>query len=73
MQRCGLCNVAGQGLHAPLQDIDTDDFRAVLDLNLVVPMVTMQAVLPLMRIQGRGSIVNVSFGIRFSTLPGSAA
>jgi len=30
-----LCNVAGQGLHAPLQDIDPDDFRAVLDLNLV--------------------------------------
>jgi len=68
-----LCNVAGQGLHAPLQDIDPDDFRAVLDLNLVAPLVTMQAVLPLMRKQGGGSIVNVSSGITFSALPGSAA
>jgi len=58
-----LCNVAGQGLHAPLQDIDPDDFRAVLDLNLVAPLGTMQAVLPLMRKQGGGSIVNVSSGI----------
>lgn len=68
-----LCNVAGQGLHAPLQDIDPDDFRAVLDLNLVAPLVIMQAVLPLMRKQGGGSIVNVSSGITFSALPGSAA
>jgi len=68
-----LCNVAGQGLHAPLQDIDPDDFRAVLDLNLVAPLGTMQAVLPLMRKQGGGNIVNVSSGITFPALPGSAA
>src|SRR5664279_1398322 len=68
-----LCNIAGQGLHAPLEEIDPDDFRAVLELNLVAPLVTMQAVLPIMRKQGSGSIVNVSSGITFSALPGSAA
>lgn len=68
-----LCNVAGQGLHAPLEQIDPDDFRAVLDLNLVAPLVTMQAVIPIMREQGAGSIVNVSSGITFSALPGSAS
>lgn len=68
-----LCNIAGQGLHAPLEQIDPDDFRAVLELNLVAPLVTMQAVLPIMRKQGSGSIVNVSSGITFSALPGSAA
>ena len=68
-----LCNIAGQGLHAPLEQIDPDDFRAILDLNLVAPLVTMQAVLPVMRTQGSGSIVNVSSGITFSALPGSAA
>jgi NADP-dependent 3-hydroxy acid dehydrogenase YdfG len=67
-----LCNVAGQGLHAPLEQIAPDDFRAVLELNLVAPLVTMQAVLPVMRKQGAGSIVNVSSGITFSALPGSA-
>jgi len=68
-----LCNIAGQGLHAPLEQIDPDDFRAILELNLVAPLVTMQAVLPVMRTQGSGSIVNVSSGITFSALPGSAA
>lgn len=28
---------AGQGLHAPLEDVDPDDFRAVLELNVVAP------------------------------------
>ena len=68
-----LCNIAGQGLHAPLEQIDSDDFRAILEFNLVAPLVTMQAVLPVMRTQGSGSIVNVSSGITFSALPGSAA
>jgi short-subunit dehydrogenase len=33
----------------------------------------MQAVLPVMRQQGAGSIINVSSGITWSTLPGSGA
>lgn len=68
-----LVNNAGQGLHAPIEEIDPDDFRAILDLNLVAPLVTMQAVIPVMRKQGAGSIVNVSSGIAFSALPGSGA
>ncbi len=68
-----LVNNAGQGLHAPLEQIDPEDFRAVLDLNLVAPLVTMQAVVPVMRKQGAGSIIDVSSGIAFSALPGSAA
>jgi short-subunit dehydrogenase len=68
-----LCNIAGQGLHAPVEQIDPDDFRSVLELNLIAPLVTMQAVLPIMRKQAAGSIVNVSSGITFAALPGSAA
>src|ERR1700744_306505 len=67
-----LVNNAGEGLRAPLEQIDADDFRAVLELNLIAPLLTMQAVLPIMRKQGAGSIVNVSSGITFSALPGSA-
>lgn len=33
----------------------------------------MQAVIPVMRKQGAGSIVNVSSGITFSALPGTGA
>ncbi len=68
-----LVNNAGQGLQAGIEEIDPEDFRALLDLNLVAPLVTMQAVLPTMRKQGAGSIVNVSSGTTFSALPGSGA
>jgi NADP-dependent 3-hydroxy acid dehydrogenase YdfG len=68
-----LVNNAGQGLQAPIDEIDPDDFRAILDLDLVAPLVAMQAVLPLMREQGAGSIVNVSSGTTFSVIPGTGA
>jgi NADP-dependent 3-hydroxy acid dehydrogenase YdfG len=68
-----LVNNAGQGLHANIGDIAADDFRAVLDLNTVAPLVTMQAVIPGMRERGRGSIVNVSSGATLAVYPDSAA
>lgn len=68
-----LVNNAGQGLHAAIEDIAIDDFREVLNLNLVAPLAMMQAVIPFMRRQGAGSIVNVSSGATLATYPGSAA
>ncbi|GAA0366199.1 SDR family NAD(P)-dependent oxidoreductase [Actinoallomurus spadix] len=68
-----LVNSAGQGLQATVDAIDPDDFRAVLELNLVAPLVMTQAVLPHMRKQATGAIVNVGSGIIWSTLPGSGA
>jgi NADP-dependent 3-hydroxy acid dehydrogenase YdfG len=68
-----LVNSAGQGLHVPIEGMDPDDFRAVLDLNLVAPLITMKAVIPIMREQGSGAIVNVSSGITWSAIPGSGA
>lgn len=68
-----LVNNAGQGLYANIEEIPIDDFRAVLDLNLVAPLVLMQATIPHMRKMGRGSIVNVSSGATLATYPGSAA
>jgi NADP-dependent 3-hydroxy acid dehydrogenase YdfG len=66
-----LVNNAGQGLQATIEQLDLDDFRAVLDLNLVAPLALMQAVLPTMRRQGAGSIVNVSSGTTFADVPGT--
>ncbi|XVQ07229.1 SDR family oxidoreductase [Spirillospora sp. CA-255316] len=68
-----LVNNAGQGLHAPIDKIDPEDFRAIVDLNLVAPLVTMRAVIPVMREQSAGSIINVSSGITLSVIPGSGA
>jgi NAD(P)-dependent dehydrogenase (short-subunit alcohol dehydrogenase family) len=55
-----LVNNAGQGLHVPLEELDPVDPRAVLELNVVAPLVGMQTVLPFMRAGSGGSIVNVS-------------
>jgi NAD(P)-dependent dehydrogenase (short-subunit alcohol dehydrogenase family) len=68
-----LVNNAGQGLTASIEATDPADFRAILDLNLTAPLITMQAVLPVMRAQGGGAIVNVSSGTVFSVLPLSGA
>ncbi|NAZ83863.1 SDR family NAD(P)-dependent oxidoreductase [Kineococcus sp. R8] len=68
-----LVNNAGQGLHQPLAEVDLDDFRAVLELNVVAPLAALQAVLPAMRAQGGGSVVNVSSGTSRMVLPGVGA
>ena len=55
-----LVNNAGQGLHVSLEELDPVDLRAVFELNVVAPLIGMQAVLPLMRAGSGGSIINVS-------------
>ncbi|GAA0554500.1 hypothetical protein GCM10010172_41400 [Paractinoplanes ferrugineus] len=66
-----LVNNAGQGLQAEVEQISLDDLRAVLELNLVAPLAMMQAVLPSMRRQGTGAIINVSSGTTFADVPGT--
>jgi NAD(P)-dependent dehydrogenase (short-subunit alcohol dehydrogenase family) len=67
-----LVNNAGQDFNAPVEAIDPDDLRQVLELNLLGPLQAMQAVIPNMRRQGGGSIVNVSSGTTRMILTGSA-
>ncbi|GAA3339277.1 SDR family oxidoreductase [Curtobacterium pusillum] len=57
-----LVNNAGQGLHVPVEQIQLDDLRAIVELNVYGPLLAMQLVAPLMRARGGGSIVNVSSG-----------
>lgn len=68
-----LINNAGQGLYAAIEDIAIEDFQELLNLNTIAPLIMMQAVIPFMRKQGAGSIINVSSGATFATYPGSAA
>jgi NADP-dependent 3-hydroxy acid dehydrogenase YdfG len=68
-----LVNNAGQGLHVPLDQVDAQAFRDVLELNVVAPLMVMQAVLPAMRAQGEGAIVNISSGTSRMVLPGVGA
>ncbi|HEY1618409.1 MAG TPA: SDR family oxidoreductase [Streptosporangiaceae bacterium] len=68
----GLVNNAGVGLHGPADRIDTAEMRRALDLNVVAVVAMTQAVLPAMRTQGAGRIVNISSGTTRAVRPGLA-
>lgn len=69
----GLVNNAGVALHEPLDTLDLDRFSSVLDLNVISVVAMTQAVLPAMRAQGSGAIVNVSSGTTRMPTPGVGA
>jgi NADP-dependent 3-hydroxy acid dehydrogenase YdfG len=58
----GLVNNAGASLHGPLDQVDLAEFSQVVQLNVVGLLAVTQAVLPAMRDQGFGRIVNISSG-----------
>lgn len=68
-----LVNNAGRGLGAKFEDTTLEEFRALFELNLLATVTASQAVLPLMRRQGRGHILNVSSVVGRRSLPGRAA
>ncbi|WP_207344472.1 SDR family NAD(P)-dependent oxidoreductase [Arthrobacter sp. E3] len=65
-----LVNNAGRAMHGPLMDADLDEYRDLLNLNVVGALQAMQLAAPLMREHGGGVIVNVSSGTTLRTLPG---
>jgi short-subunit dehydrogenase len=67
-----LVNNAGVGYDALAEKIDVDTFHYIFDLDLVGPLAAMQQVIPLMRKQGGGAIINVSSAVALMTLPNNA-
>jgi NAD(P)-dependent dehydrogenase (short-subunit alcohol dehydrogenase family) len=55
-----LINNAAQGMHGFLEQTEVAQYRLLMDLNVYGPLLTMQAVIPHMRKQGGGMILNVS-------------
>jgi short-subunit dehydrogenase len=55
-----LVNNAGQAMAKPVKHIDLGEYAQLLELNLLAPLRLMQLVIPRMREQGAGSIVNIS-------------
>jgi len=64
-----LVNNAGRALRAPVADIKIADFQSIVELNLYGPLLAMQAVIPHMRRQGGGSIINVSSNVSKMAIP----
>lgn len=68
-----LINNAGQGMRAAVEKIDIEEYRSVMELNVFAVLRAMQAVIPIMREQGGGMILNISSRVSENYFPGLAA
>jgi NAD(P)-dependent dehydrogenase (short-subunit alcohol dehydrogenase family) len=68
-----LVNNAGYGLNGAFEDLAMDEIKAQYETNLFGLIRTTQAVLPIMRRQKSGTIINISSGAGRFGFPGSSA
>ena len=68
-----LVNNAGQGLYSPVEKVDLAQYHDVMELNVFGVLRAMQAVIPQMRKQGGGTILNVSSRVSQNYYPNLAA
>ena len=76
IERCGRVDILvnNAGLYAslemrPFTEIPIDEWRRVMDVNVLSMFLTCRAVVPRMREQGGGRIVNISSGTPFRGVP----
>lgn len=76
MERCGAIDILvnNAGLYAslamrPFEQIPIAEWRQVMDVNVMSMFLTCRAVVPRMRDQGGGRIVNISSGTPFRGVP----
>jgi NAD(P)-dependent dehydrogenase (short-subunit alcohol dehydrogenase family) len=76
VERCGAIDILvnNAGLYAslamrPFEQIPVDEWRQVMDVNVLSMFLTCRAVVPRMREQGGGRIVNISSGTPFRGVP----
>jgi short-subunit dehydrogenase len=65
-----LVNNAGMDLAGALTELPVDQITQLVAINLTAPILTTRAVIPIMRAQGRGHILNVSSLAGTNALPG---
>jgi len=67
-----LVNNAGLDLTGRLAELPAEQIRALFTVNLIAPVLLCRAVIPRMRAQGHGHLVNVSSLAGTNALPGVA-
>ncbi|BDP43306.1 short-chain dehydrogenase (plasmid) [Deinococcus aetherius] len=68
-----LINNAGQAAVGAVATVNPDHYRQIIELNLLGPLHAMQAVVPGMREQGGGVIINISSNVSKMAIPGIGA
>ncbi|MCD7035101.1 SDR family oxidoreductase [Metabacillus sp. GX 13764] len=68
-----VINNVGQAAVGTIADMDPDNFRKIVDLNVFGPLAAMQAAIPIMREQGGGLIINISSVVSKMNIPGLGA
>jgi short-subunit dehydrogenase len=68
-----LINCVGQGYDAPVEKTNINTLHYIFKLDVVGPLVAMQRVIPIMRKQGGGTIINISSGTALMYLPNNGA
>ena len=68
-----VINNAGQAAVGAIATINPDLYRQVIELNLLGPLHTIQAVVPKMQAQGGGVIINISSLVSKMAIPGIGA
>jgi short-subunit dehydrogenase len=66
-------NNAGHGFQDSVMRMDMEQCRSMFDTNLFGAIESMQAVIPVMRRQGTGTIINISSVVGYIPLPYEAA
>lgn len=73
VERCGrldvIINNAGVGPIGPLDELATDDWEAMVDVNLKGVLWGIAAALPVFRAQGSGHVVTVGSTAGYKTVP----
>ncbi len=68
-----VVNNAGQAAVGAVATINPDHYRQIIELNLLGPLHTIQAVVPKMQAQGDGVIINISSTVSKMAIPGIGA
>jgi NAD(P)-dependent dehydrogenase (short-subunit alcohol dehydrogenase family) len=68
-----LVNNAGKGIAGPIEETPLEEIRSIFETNLVGATSVLQSVLPVMRTQNKGKIINITSIAAYSGLPFRAA